>query len=66
VSGTRLKDFYETEKEFEAVYEAAEENCRSEGEQSFLDDLNHKVTKYGLETFFSERQNIWLKQIAER
>ncbi len=60
----RASDHFESEAEFLAALEAAEENAISSFDMGFVSDLTQKAEKYGLEVFMSEAQYETLKRIA--
>jgi hypothetical protein len=66
MSTLRASDHFDSEVEFQAMLDDAEENAKTDGEVKFVDSLNMKVQEYGIEAFLSDSQYEWLKQIAER
>lgn len=66
MSPKRAKDFFDSEAELSNTIDKAERNARGNTEELFVDDIAAAVGRYGLQTFMSERQYTWLKQIAER
>lgn len=64
MSGTRIKDFFDTAEEFEEMLEEAEEVAEGRG-AIFIDELASKYVDYGMATFMTQGQYNWLKTIAE-
>ena len=62
---TRVENWYDSQKDFDEVLEAAEENAMNHTETLFVDELRQTVDQYGMRAFLSESQNTWLRDIAQ-
>jgi hypothetical protein len=66
---TRASNWFKGENPEHALSEmldAAEENATTEWEETFVDDFQFKVSRWGLNTYMSENQYNSLKRIAEK
>lgn len=60
----RAEDWFDSEAEFTAALEAAEENAKAAFDVNLVDNLTSKAQVYGMRTFLSESQYEHLKRIA--
>lgn len=61
----RLKDHFDSVEQFEATFEEAQSNAESDYAKEFIDNLDTKVRRYGLETFVSDAQYEFLLKLEE-
>lgn len=66
VNSPRIKDRFSTKEEFERVLELASDVASYGFETEFVGNLKEKYEQYGMNAFFSEKQEDVLDGIAYR
>lgn len=63
---TTVSNYFRDEDDFKEALEVADRNADTETQMQFVCDCREKFEQYGMNMFFSFKQNRWLYQLARR
>lgn len=67
LGSSKIADFYGSEEvDFQALLQDALANCEKDNESIFVGGLIDKFEQYGMNMYLSDKQNKWLRSIANR
>ena len=62
----KIKDQYDSEKEYQEVLDDAERNAETEWEVQFIEDMKAKFERFGMEAYLTNNMKDHLERLANK